>query len=69
MNIYSVIRTDGNMGYDEYIGFVICANNKKEAKTLMKSADEKDYAKWRITKIGTTHYKTPRAILDSLISG
>lgn len=65
MNIYLIERAEENIEYDEYIGFVICAKNKKEAKSLMYKADEKEKDKWKITKVGVTHYKKAKILLDS----
>jgi len=41
MNIYLLERT-GRVGYDEYEGFVIAADNETEARSLCDSADEGD---------------------------
>lgn len=69
MNIYLIERTDENIGWDEYIGFIICAKSKKEAKSLMLSADEINCAVWKITKVGVTQYKKAKILLDSFNAG
>jgi len=68
MNIYLIERTD-KVDWDEYVGFVICAESKKEAVSLMRSAEEKYHAKWKITKVGVTHYKKAKILLDSFNAG
>ena len=69
MNIYLIERADSNFGYDEYYGFVIGAKDKRQARKMIKQADEREKAKWKITKIGITHYKKPRVFQSDFNAG
>lgn len=75
MNIYLIKRID-EIGYDENAGHVVLANSIKEARLLAsrRTGDEGskiwlDALRTKITKVGTTDYKTQRIILSDFRAG
>jgi hypothetical protein len=69
MNNYLIYRTDDDIGWDEYIGFVVCAKDKRQASKFIKQADERDFVVWKIKNIGESVYKKPRILLESFNAG
>jgi hypothetical protein len=72
MKLYLIERT-GNIGYDEYIGFVIAAENEAEARTIAayNSGDEGAEI-WKtapIRCIADVTGETPGVVLESFNAG
>lgn len=75
MNIY-LLERKGSIGYDEYYGFVICANSEQRAREIanVRHSDEgkiwNDREKVKVEEVGTAYALAEEGIiLDSFNAG